>query len=248
MDNATYVALSRASALERNLAITANNIANANTTAFKSEQAVFEAYVERQSKAEVRDSVSFVVDGGSFVDLAQGALTVTGGTLDLAIEGGGWFGYETARGQTVLGRDGALMINEDGALVTQSGAAILDDGGGAFRLPAGIDDLHVARDGTLSDSAGKVLGKVGLFQGGDIQNYTRLGDGMFAAPNGQQPNLDPVETPQIVQGALEGSNVNAVFEMTRLIELHRAYENSLKAVTNKSDLTGDAIRRLGQTG
>lgn len=246
MDNASYVALSRATALERNLAITANNIANANTTGFKAEQAVFEAYVERQPKADVRDSVSFVVDGGSFVDLEQGALAVTGGALDVAIEGPGWFAYQDAAGQTVLGRDGALSLNADGQLVTQSGAALLDEGGGALRLPLGGDDLTIARDGTISDAEGTVFGKVGVFEGVGIQSFVRKGDGLFAAPAGQGVALDPVEAPQLVQGALEGSNVNAVFEMTRLIELHRAYEHSLKAVENKSDLTGDTIRRLGQ--
>lgn len=245
MDNAVYVALSRATALERNLSITANNIANADTAGFKAEQAVFESYVESQRHAEVKDSVSFVVDGGSFVDLRQGGLTATGGALDLGIEGPGWFAYRTESGQTVLGRDGQFALDADGTVVTTTGAKLLDVGGGPIALPEGAEGLSVARDGTISAADGAILGQVGVFAGGDIQSYTRLGAGMFAAPGGDA-QLEPLLGAQVVQGALEQSNVNAVFEVTRLIELHRAYEQSLKVVENRSDLSGQTLQRLGQ--
>lgn len=246
MDNSTYVALSRASALERNLDVTANNIANANTAGFKAEHAVFEAYVERQRHADVEDSVSFVVDGGSFVDLAQGGLEVTGAPLDLAIEGPGWFAYQGPGGRTVYGRDGALAVDGAGRIVTRSGAAILDQGGGAFQIPQGADGLAIARDGTVSDAGGSILGRIGVFAAPDIQSYSRIGNGFFAAPEGAAPALTPAPGAAVVQGVLETSNVNAVAEMTRLIELHRAYEHALKVAETKSDLTGNTLRRLGQ--
>lgn len=247
MDNTTYVALSRATALRRSLDITANNIANAGSTGFKTERPIFEAYVERQPRADVADSVSFVVDGGSFVDLSQGALERTGGPLDLALEGPGWFGYETPDGRIALGRNGQFTLNADGALVTHSGARVLDAGGGTIAIPAQSAAIEVARDGTISTADGTVLGTIGVFAGRDIQTYDRLGGGLFAAPGGLPPDLEPVLAPHVLQGMLERSNVQPVVEITRLIEAHRAFERSVQVMKSENDRLGQTLQRIGRS-
>ncbi|MGR3465438.1 flagellar basal-body rod protein FlgF [Limimaricola sp.] len=245
MDNSTYVSLSLATAMRNALDVTANNIANANTAGFKGERVVFDSYLHRASGTDENVETDFLIDQGSYMDPNQGAMSRTGNPLDLALQGDGWFGYETEAG-TAYGRDGRFALDPDGALVTLSGARVLDPGGAPIALPPDTGgEVKISEDGTISTQGGGVIGRVGLFELPDLQGYERIGAGMFVAPDAGDTARPANDGTRVVQGAVEGSNVQPVVEMTRLMAIQQAYERALKLVSSEDDLTRDMLRRIG---
>lgn len=247
MDNSTYVSLSLATAMRNALDVTANNIANANTAGFKGERIVFDSYMLRESGVEESRQTDFLIDQGSYMDPNQGAMTQTGNPLDLALQGDGWFAYETD-GRTAYGRDGRFALDPNGALVTLSGARVLDPGGAPIALPPDVGgDVTISQDGAISTPAGGVVGRVGLFDLPDLQGYERIGSGMFVPPEAGDTARPAADGTRVVQGAIEGSNVQPVVEMTRLMAIQQAYDRALKLVSSDDDLTRDMLRRIGGT-
>jgi flagellar basal-body rod protein FlgF len=244
MDSASYLPLSLVSSLRRDLDVTANNIANADTVGFKRERVAFESYLHNDADGE---QVNFVVDGGSYLDPSQGRLTATGNPLDLALEGGGWFSYETADGTRAYGRDGRLALNGEGDLVTLDGAKLLDIGGAPINLPPDVAQAaSIARDGTIAGPNGAVLGRVGVFRIDDLQAYERMGGGLFRPPATGAAAPEADADTAVIQGALEGSNVEAITEVTRLIEIQRAYDRAQTISKSADDLRRDALSRLSR--
>lgn len=246
MDNSTHVSLSLATAMRRQLDVTANNIANANTAGFKSERVVFETFLHRDIGREGEET-SFVIDTGSYLDEAQGSLQQTGNPLDVALSGTGWMSYETAEGQIAYGRDGQLMLDGQGNLVTSSGARVLDAGGGPIALPPDLGgEVTISRDGTIAAQGIGVIARIGVFDLGDLQSFTRIGGGMFIPPQGAALDAIPAIGTAVVQGAVEGSNVQPIVELSRMMSIEKAYERSVKLMGGEDDLRRDALRRLGQ--
>jgi flagellar basal-body rod protein FlgF len=245
MDNTTYVALSLAKAMQRDLDVTANNIANANTSGFKSERILFTSYLHPDEGVEVGKGTNFVVDNGSFVDDSQGALTRTDNPLDVAIKGDAWMSYRNPTGQVGYGRDGQFALDQEGYLVTLSGARVLDASGGEITIPQGISEIKIAPNGTISSDETGALGQIGMFDLPDIQSYMRIGNNMFVPPNGQASAAVPAEGSVMVQGSVELSNVQPVSEVTRLMFIQKAYDRALKLMTTEDDLRRDMLRRLG---
>ncbi|HEY9022193.1 MAG: flagellar hook basal-body protein [Paracoccaceae bacterium] len=247
MDNSTYISLSLATALRRQLDVTANNMANTSTAGFKGERVVFSSFLHRDESAATGDT-SFLIDRGSYVDQQQGAITVTGNTLDVALKGEGWFGYETPQGQRAYGRDGHFAVDAQGALMTMSGARVLDIGGNPINLPPdALNDLSISRNGTISSLANGVISQIGVFTLPDVQSYERIGNGMFIQPDldGIRPAI-PDGTTEVVQGAIEGSNIQPVVEMTRMMSIQKAYERAVELMNGEDDLRRDMLRRVGR--
>lgn len=247
MDNTTYVALSQLTALERQLDVTANNLANANSAGFRAERVLFESYLHQDDAGDFGQGTNFVLDRGSYVDKTQGALTLTGNPLDVALNGDGWFGYRTGDGRTAYGRDGRFVLDEQGRLMTLSGAQVLDAGGTPVTLPPDVANaLTIAEDGTMSTVDGGVIGKLGVFELRDLQSYERMGGGLFTPPAGQGADAVPDETTRFVQGSVESSNVNAVAEVTRLMQIQQAYQRSVNLMNSEDDLTKTMLGRIGR--
>jgi flagellar basal-body rod protein FlgF len=247
VDNSTYISLSLATALRRQLDVTANNMANTSTAGFKGERVVFSSFLHRDESAATGDT-SFLIDRGSYVDQQQGAITVTGNTLDVALKGEGWFGYETPQGQRAYGRDGHFAVDAQGALMTMSGARVLDIGGNPINLPPdALNDLSISRNGTISSLANGVISQIGVFTLPDVQSYERIGNGMFIQPDldGIRPAI-PDGTTEVVQGAIEGSNIQPVVEMTRMMSIQKAYERAVELMNGEDDLRRDMLRRVGR--
>lgn len=247
MDNSTYISLSLATALRRQLDVTANNMANASTAGFKGERVVFSSYLHRDDSAATGDT-SFLLDRGSYLDQQQGAITMTGNALDVALKGEGWFGYETPQGQRGYGRDGHFAVDPQGNLVTTSGARVLDVGGNPIAVPPdALNDLSIARNGTISSLGNGVIAQIGVFTVPDIQVYERIGNGMFVQPDldGIRPALPDALT-EVVQGAIEGSNVQPVVEMTRMMSIQKAYERAVQLMNGEDELRRDMLRRVGR--
>ncbi|MGC9370101.1 MAG: flagellar basal-body rod protein FlgF [Paracoccaceae bacterium] len=250
MDNSIYVSLSLATAMRRELDVTANNIANANTAGFKGERVVFDSYLHRETGLDAADDTSFVVDRGSYLDARQGALTHTGNQLDVALQGEGWLSYQTPEGQTAYGRDGRFSLDVQGNLVTLSGARVLDVGGAPIAIPPDLgSEVTISRDGSISAAGRGVIAQIGVFNLSDLQSYERIGNGLFVPPQGRpgEPPTPDLNT-EVVQGAIESSNVQPVVEMTRMMSIQRAYERAVKLMSGEDDLRRDVLRRLGQTG
>ena len=216
MDNAGYTTLTRQSGLMQEMRIIANNIANASTTGFRSEGLMFAEHVKglgpnvpslSMAKASVRDTL-----------MTQGTLSQTGGTFDLAIEGEGFFLVEAPQGQR-LTRAGAFQPNENGDLVTPDGYAVLDAGGAPVFVPQGVGPIGISADGTIS-ADGQPIGQIGLFLPIDPTKMTRESGVMFDAVGG----FEAAPEGRMMQGFLEDSNVNPILQISRMIEVQRAYE------------------------
>ncbi|ANT63175.1 flagellar biosynthesis protein FlgF (plasmid) [Salipiger sp. CCB-MM3] len=245
MDNSIYVALSRLTALERQMDVTSNNIANANSTGFKAERVLFETYLQKDDAALAGEGTNYVLDRGSYVDNSSGAVMPTGNTLDLALSGEGWFAYETPQGDTAFGRDGALILDAQGRVITASGAQILDAGGAPMVLPPDqASTVSISDDGVISDAEGAVLGQVGVFTLPDRQSLGRSGGGMFVPQDGNAQLIADETNTRVIQGAVEMSNVQAVTEVTRLIEIQQAYQQSLNLVQQDDELKKEMLTRI----
>ena len=246
MDNSTYVSISLAQTMLRDLDVTANNIANANTAGFKGEHLAFESYMH-EADDDASGEISFVVDVGSYTDVAQGPLTETGNPLDVALMGDGWFSYRTTDGQTGYGRDGRFTVDVQGNLSLLNGARVLDAGGGEIGIPPDAGELTIARDGTISSAAAGPIAQIGVFALPDLQAMERVGDGMLVRALGA-PAVNLVEPgrSEVVQGAIEQSNVQPVTEITRLMEIQRAYERAVNLLNGEDELRRDTLQRLGR--
>jgi flagellar basal-body rod protein FlgF len=243
MDNALYVGLSRQMTLRRELDIVANNIANANTTGFKVEDLMVRT--EQAKPAKTLDGaapVKFVMDTGVARDFTQGAMVKTDGDFDLGIDGKGFFKIQAASGERYT-RDGRFTTNPEGVLVTQSGYPVLDDGGGPITIDPKLGQVNIGKDGTLSQGAVRV-GKIALVRPDDMASLSKDGDNLYR--NTANTTLQPVTDAQIQQGMLESSNVQPVVEITRLIEIQRAYEGVAKMMDNTAELSRSAVERLGK--
>ncbi|HWT51210.1 MAG TPA: flagellar basal-body rod protein FlgF [Caulobacter sp.] len=243
MDNALYVGLSRQMTLRRQLDIVANNIANANTTGFKTEDLMVRTEQAKPAKTlDGSSPVKFVLDTGVARDFTQGAMTKTDGDFDLAIEGKGFFKIQTAAGERYT-RDGRFTTNPEGQLVTQSGYPVMDEGGGQITIDPQLGPVMVGKDGIVSQGAVRV-GKIGLVRPDDMSTFAKDGDNLYRNTTNTTPQ--PVTDAQIHQGMLEASNVNSVIEITKLIEIQRAYEGVAKMMDNTSELSRTAVERLGK--
>lgn len=236
MDNAIYAALTRQSGLMKEMDVVANNIANANTTGYRREGVVFSEYVT--DPADGTPALSMAWAHGRLTDLTQGSLESTGGTLDFAIEGEGFFQVQTPQGME-LTRAGSFTKNGEGALVTQDGYPILDAGGAPIALPDG--DISLSSDGTLS-AQGVPVAQIGVVRPTADSQLTYAGGTRFSIDG----ETEPVEEPTLAQGRLEASNVDSVNEISRMITVQRAYELGQSFLDREDERIRNVITTLGQ--
>ena len=238
MDNAGYTQLTRQSGLLRELQVIANNIANISTTGFRREGIVFSEFVRRLDRQE--DTLSMAAANAHQTYLTQGGLTMTGGALDLAIEGEGFFTIETPDGQAYT-RAGHFTPNAAGELVTVDGLRLLDAGGAPVFVPAEAVQIAVSRDGTIS-ADGQPLAQLGLVVPDDPSELRRSTGVLHEIQGDTRPVADPV----ILQGFLEDSNVNPITEMARMIEVQRAYETGQKFLDREDERIRNVVSTLGR--
>lgn len=238
MDNASYTALTRQSGLMAEMQAVANNIANANTTGFRAEGVTFAEHIKALGPDDA--SLSMATATVRQTSAVQGALAQTGGTFDLAIEGDGFFLIQTPQGER-LTRAGAFTPNENGDLVTLDGYPVLDAGGAPVFVPQGVGAVGIAPDGTIS-ADGQPVGQIGIVMPTDRLSVIRENGVRFAAPGGFEPALDG----RVLQGFLEESNVNPIEQITRMIEVQRAYELGQSFMDKEDERIRGVIRTLGR--
>ena len=243
MDNALYVGLSRQMTLRHELDIVANNIANADTAGFKVESLMLAT--QPQAPAVTLDGpkpVKFVMDTGVARDFSQGGLHRTNNDLDLGIDGPGFFQVSTADGPRYT-RDGRFRMDTTGKLTTQAGQPVLDDGGGEIVIDPEKGPVAIAKDGTISQGQERV-GKVGVVKFDTLSALEKTGDNLLR--NSSNQTAQPAPDTQVQQGMLEGSNVNPISEITRMIEVTRTYESVSNMMSSNADLSRASISRLGK--
>jgi flagellar basal-body rod protein FlgF len=236
MDNAGYTTLTRQSGLLREMQTVANNIANVSTTGFRREGVVFSEFVQA---LEHDPSLSMANGNVRVTRLEQGALTQTNGSFDFAIEGDGFFMVEGAEGP-LLTRAGSFTPSAEGELVTPDGLRLLDAGGAPVFIPPDARQISLASDGTLT-ADDRPLTQIGLFRPTDPTDLSHRDGVRFAAPGGTEPVL---EDAVILQGFLEGSNVNAVQEIARMIEVQRAYELGQNFLQQEDERIRNMLRSM----
>jgi flagellar basal-body rod protein FlgF len=250
MENASLIGLSRQIALQRELDVIANNIANVNTNGFKADGSVFQEYlmpVARDNAFRGRDTVmSYVQDRATWQDFSQGPLQQTGNPLDVAINGNAFLAVQTARGQRYT-RNGALQINPTGQIVTSEGDSVVGENG-PLQIQTGDHDISISPEGEISVRNGnnttisQIRGKLRLVSFAQPQQLEKDGSSTFSAPAGAQ-QVPPVKA-RVMQGAIEKSNVRSVVEMTRMIEVSRTYTAIATMLQSQSDTKKSAIQQL----
>ncbi|QPH53088.1 flagellar hook-basal body complex protein [Pontivivens ytuae] len=237
MDVTTQVALSRQTALERELSMIANNLANMSTIGYRQEQGVFSEFVNATPSG---DSVSMSAMRTRFQSDTPGGHRMTGAPLDIAVDGEGYFQVERG-GEPRLTRAGSFMTNAEGEVVTPLGARLLDAAGVPVVLPPDAADIAIGADGTMT-AGGVPIAQLGLFESAPGASFEREDGVHFRSDQPFQPVLEG----RMVQGALEQSNVVPVAEMTRMIEVQRAYEFSQSLQEREDDRIRSVIRTLGE--
>ena len=239
MDNAGYTTLTRQTGLQRAMESVANNLANMSTAGYRREGVIFSEFV--QDLGPEAPSLSMAAGRVREMEPCERSISRTGGTFDLAIEGNGFFLVATPEGER-LTRNGAFTRSEAGELVNAKGDVLLDAGGAPVFAPPDAIAIVIAADGTLS-ADGQPLAQIGLWQPIDPAGLIRAGEVQFAAPGGSEPAPG---TARILQGFLEGSNVNPVSEIARMIEVQRAYELGQGFLDKEDERIRNILRTLGQ--
>jgi len=219
--------------------VTSNNLANVNTPGFKRELARVTA-LESPSplvsgQSSHLPSRDLLVEGAP--DLSGGALEATGGLLDVAIAGEGFFQVAAPDGPR-LTRDGSFSLDSQGLLVHSSGHPVMVDGGSIqiSGLPS------ILPDGSILDGE-NLVGRLSVVAPAEGARLMREGVNLLRVEGGTR-ELEPTEV-RVASGYVEGSNVDAVREMVNMIEAFRAYELAQKAATSADETLQVAVNRVG---
>ena len=261
MEPALWAAKTGLDAQQTQMTVTANNLANVNTNGFKKSRAVFDDLLyqnmtqvgaatsqntQSPSGLNLGTGVRVVATEKSFI---QGSLDNTGNSLDLAIQGRGFFQVLQPSGTIAYTRDGSFQLNSTGQLVTSSGYAVQP----AITIPTGAQSVTISADGVVSvQLAGQSApSQVGTLQLADFINPAGLQDiggnlSLESASSGAAqtgtPGLNGLGT--LVQGSVESSNVNVVEELVNMIETQRAYEMNSKAVETTDQMLQYASQNM----
>lgn len=244
MDSPGYIVLSRLMAQTRAVAVTANNVANADTPGFRATRPLFGTVLERQMATATppggRD-LAFAQDRATWRDTQPGAVATTGNPLDLALgTPDAFFAVETPRGERFT-RAGRFSLNAEGQVVDPEGHAVLGTDRQPIRVPQGDSRIEVMGDGTLRTENGPA-GRLRIVRFADSQQLNAEGSRLHAAPETMPP--EEVARPAVVQGAVEGSNVSAVVELTRMTEELREFQFVAQMAEKEGERLGEAVERI----
>ncbi len=252
MESALLVGLSRQMALTHELDIVANNIANIDTNGYKADNALFAQYLmpdtrDNQFAGSDKD-LSFVEDRASWIDFSAGAIEHTGNPLDVAIEGNAYLAVQTPRGVRYT-RNGAFLTNATGQLVTSEGYPVLGDNG-PITFQNTDHDVTISPTGIITARVGNSTteaprGQLQLVAFDQQQQLQKDGSSTFAPPAGVNP-VPPALGTRVIQGAVEKSNVNAVAEISRMVEITQSYNDIANVLQQQSDQRTNALTQLSQ--
>ncbi|MBS7350375.1 MAG: flagellar basal body rod protein FlgF [Comamonas sp.] len=242
MDRIIYTTMTGANAAMQRQTVLANNLANATTTGFREELTTFRSVPLEGFGSSTR---VFGLDATSGYSEETGTAIVTGKPTDVMAKGNAWFTVQALDGLEAYTRNGALEVTEQGQLVTANGLPVLDEGGGAIDVPQnttvsfGVDGTIVASQDGEEPIA---IGRLKMVTPPLGERLVRGDDGLFRGADGNPLPADP--DARLVDGVLEGSNVNAVETMVGMIAASRQFEQQMKLLTTAENNDKSAAQLL----
>lgn len=237
MSDSMNVTASDLGALRKQYQAITHNLANANTVGYKRQVSNFRRVLNSRTDASDptpgSQHIGHQVRNDVHLDFTQGVLDATGRSLDVAVNGeGAFFIVETPQGR-LYSRNGSFHLSPEGKLVDATGRQIAGDNG-QITVPSSVSEtqIQIGRDGTLS-AEGTSFGKIKLVQVEDVTQLKPGGSGCYRLPATVRPKS--AEEAELVQGHLEKSNVDAVEELVKLIQVTRLYEAGVKTIASHDD-------------
>jgi flagellar basal-body rod protein FlgF len=240
MQPGLYVSLSGQMALMRRLETLAHNVANVNTAGFRAEEIKFDELLSQRTE----QPTSFVTGGSTYISRVAGPTVRTENPLDVAVSGDAWLAFQGPNG-AVYTRDGRMTMTPEGELRTLEGYPVLDVGGAPIQLNPNGGAPVIARDGTITQGE-QQMGALGLFTIPEEARLVRFGNSGVLPDLPAEPALD-FNRVGVMQGFMEQANVNPVSEISRLIQIQRAFDSISNAMTRSEDTLSSAVRTLGET-
>jgi flagellar basal-body rod protein FlgF len=238
MQSALYVGLSAQVALEKRLQTIANNVANVNTAAFRTDVVKFETVLSRAGTSPV----AFSTPGDNVISRQSGDVSQTGNPLDVAVIGQGWLAFAGPNG-TVYTRDGRLQIAPNGDLQTVAGFPVVDAGGAQITVDPNGGAVSISRGGAITQD-GNEIGTLGLFNIPADAHLDRYGNS-GVVPDRPAVAITDFTRDGVRQGYVEGSGANPMLELTRMISASRAFDGTNSMIEGTESSLQDAIRTLG---
>lgn len=245
-----YISAEGALVQSTRMAAISNNIANVDTPGFKRDLAVFQArYAEETQQGDdllgsgsLNDLGGGVDIVGTYTDFSPGMRKITNQPTDLAIDGPGFF-VVRHQGQDALTRAGNFMMTPTGGLVTQDGEPVIAGDGTPVTINPQEGPWHINSNGMLVQGGRQT--PLALVAPQSLGDLVKIGDNLFS-PLGPLRPVEPTQR-RVSSGMLEGSTVNAVTEMTGMIETSRAFECNVNMIRNQDQILGELVSRVLHT-
>jgi len=239
MDPLSATAASGLRARMESLDLLANNVANASTGGYKADREFYSLYAD----AEADEGSTMPVIERPWVDLSQGVLQTTGNSLDVALNGKGFFSVQGPNGRLYT-RDGSFHLAADGKLVTAEGYPLSNAAGGSLTAQSSLP-IEIAGDGTLSQD-GQTVGQLVIADFTSTAGLAKRGNNYFQADPSARPSAPSATS--VEQGKLEGSNTGTAESAVRLVDIMRQFEMLQKAVLIGNDMSKQAIEQVAKVG
>ncbi|SHI38060.1 flagellar basal-body rod protein FlgF [Lutispora thermophila] len=254
-----YISASSAFTEGKRIDTISNNIANVNTTGFKKDLYVTQSFPELLTLKMGGESPNIsgvklpaplntigTMNAGVhtsfvFTDFSQGSHAPTNNPLDLAIAGNGFFTVETNAGERYT-RDGSFSLDSQGYLVTKDGHRVLGEKG---YIQINGEDIKINEKGEIYSNE-QLVDRLKLVDFEDYMALMKEGNNLYTIISEEWTNNEKAFTGSVKQGYVEGSNVNAVKEMTEMITMYRAYEANQKLIKAHDELLEKAVNEVGR--
>ena len=236
VNNSVYTTLASQVALNDELSIVSNNTANVNTDGFKKDIQIMSSHIAKDKIANIK----MPNDIASISDFTPGALKQTEKTLDVAINGQGFFMVQTPNGVRYT-RNGHFLTNSEGTLIDMQGNPVLSQDGAQTLVPAHNENIFINKKGKIYASEIEI-GSIGVVDFSTPNLLRKTGNGYFMS----DIEADTTDKYQILQGFIEESNTNPIIETTKLIELQKKFSMNSTFISDIYSMQANAYKTISK--
>ncbi len=249
-----YLSAQGAEAQATRLDVLSNNLANASTSAFKRDLALFQAHqpfdVEQGNVDVLPDGCHLCSGGvslaGTVTDYSNGPLTQTGGTYDVALAGPGFLVVNDGT-QQHLTRNGKFAVDDQGTLVTQdTGLPVISADGAPIAIPAEAASIEITDTGRIfrvDNGTKSEIDRLAVVEPESLNDLQKVGNSFYISNTPVRPAGPGV---RVMQGHLEGSGTNSITEMLHLIEAGRGFETNINLIRSQDEALGQLLQSVGR--